>query len=398
MDLERFGPNLSGILVPIAGTDRTFGEWTHKAFVPNPLPNEMPSLTNRTFMRIADARAALAALDSTAMQLDNPRLLRQPTLRREAQSTSALEGTYAPLSDVLTADEQDVGDVNLREVMNYVQMADYAYDSLQEGRPLTVTMLCELQSMLVRRTAHEGPESGQVRSSQVVVGQRPEAKRNQAPIYRSRYVPPPPGDDLKARLTELMDWKSRGHAGAIDPVAVSGMAHYQFETLHPFHDGNGRIGRFLMTVDLLNAKVLSEPTLTVSPWFEERRTEYYDRLLAVSTESDWDGWLAFFAEGLAASAVTTREQMLALVAVRQEMAEVIRSSSLRARTPYSLVDYAVAHPSFTVRNVQRDLSVSYGRANGLVEQLLKLGILEELRVRGPARRFYAPMVLDVLTR
>jgi Fic family protein len=398
MDLNQFGAHSAGILVPIAGVDRTYGEWTHKAFVPNPLPDEMPNLTNKTFMRIADARAALAALDSTAMQLDNPRLLRQPTLRREAQSTSALEGTYAPLSDVLTADEQDVVDVNLREVMNYVRMADYAYDSLEEGRPLSVIMLCDLQSMLVRRTPHDGPESGQVRSTQVVVGQRAEAQRDQAPIYRSRYVPPPPGDDLKALLAELMDWKARDHSGAMDPVAVSGMAHYQFEALHPFHDGNGRIGRFLMTVDLLNAKVLTEPTLTVSPWFEARRTEYYDSLLSVSTESDWNRWLTFFAEGLASSAVSTREQMLALVAVRHAMVEVVRGSSLRAGTAYSLVDYAVAHPSFTVRNVQRDLAVSYGRANGLVEQLVELGLLQELTVRGTARRIYAPMALDVLTR
>ena len=205
-------------------------------------------------------------------------------------------------------------------------------------------------------------------------------------------------DDLKALLAELMDWKARDHSGAMDPVAVSGMAHYQFEALHPFHDGNGRIGRFLMTVDLLNAKVLSEPTLTVSPWFEARRTEYYDSLLSVSTESDWNRWLTFFAEGLASSAVSTREQMLALVAVRHAMVEVVRGSSLRAGTAYSLVDYAVAHPSFTVRNVQRDLAVSYGRANGLVEQLVELGLLKELTVRGTARRFYAPMALDVLTR
>ena len=139
-------------------------------------------------------------------------------------------------------------------------------------------------------------------------------------------------------------------------------------------------------------------TLTVSPWFEARRSEYYDRPFAVSADSDWDGWLGFFAEGLAASALATREQMLALVAVRQEMTEVVRGSALRAGTAFALVDYAVAHPSFTVRNVQRDLGVSYGRANGLVEQLVKLELLAELKLRGTARRFYAPAVLDVLTR
>jgi Fic family protein len=398
MDLDQFGKNASGVLVPISGTDRTYGEWEHKAFMPDPLGPEMPPVGNGTFMRIADARAALAALDSTSRQLDNPRLLRQPTLRREAQSTSALEGTYAPLSDVLTADEQQVGDQNLREVMNYVRMADFAYASLAEGRPLSVTLLCEMQSMLVRSTRHEGAESGHVRTGQVVVGQRLEVDRDQAPIYRSRYVPPPPGEDLKAQLAALMDWKTTDHSKTIDPVAKSGMAHYQFETLHPFHDGNGRLGRFLMTVDLVRTGTLTEPTLTVSPWFEARRTEYYDRLLAVSTESDWDGWLSFYAEGLAASALDTRQQMLDLVEARDQMADAVRASPLRAETAFRLVDYAVAHPSFTVRNVERDLEISYGRANGLVEQLVRLELLDELRWGGSARRFYAPSVLNVLTR
>lgn len=398
MDVDLFGPQASGVLVPVHGTDRSHGEWTHRAFSPSPLPDEMPNVASRTFIHIADARAALAALDSTARQLDNPRLLRQPTLRREAQSTSALEGTYAPLSDVLTADEQEVGDQNLREVMNYVQMADHAYASLLEGRPLSVTMLCELQSMLVRKTRHEGPESGQVRTTQVVVGQRPEVDRSLAPIYRARYVPPPPGDDLRVQLATLMEWKATNHTGRIDPLAKSGMAHYQFETLHPFHDGNGRIGRFLMTVDLLTTNVLSEPTLTVSPWFEARRTEYYDRLLEVSAESDWDSWLSFYAQGLEASAMDTQQQMLDLVAARDQMAEQVRASKLRAGTALALVDYAVAHTSFTVRQVQRDLAVSYGRANQLVEQLTDLGILDSLQRRGPTRRFYAPMALEVLVR
>jgi Fic family protein len=188
------------------------------------------------------------------------------------------------------------------------------------------------------------------------------------------------------------------HTRRLDPVAASGMGHYQFETLHPFHDGTGRIGRLLMTVQLAKTGVLREPTLTVSPWFEVRRTEYYDRLLAVSTESDWDGWLSFYSAGLEESAVDTRNQLLDLVAVRKELQEAVRDSTLRAQTAYSLVDYAVAHTSFTVKQVQKDLDVSYGRANRLVEQLVDLDVLQPLRSTAYARRFYAPKVLEVLVR
>lgn len=397
MRLEAFRGRASGVLVRISGTDPRFGVWEHAAFLPDPLPTEMPALASETYLSIANARAALAALDSTAAQLENATLLRRPTLRREAQSTSALEGTFAPLSDVLTADEQNPGDLNIKEILNYVAMADHAYDSVLEGRPLSVGMLCELQALLMQGTPQQGRDTGQLRSAQVVIGQREGVPRDMAPIYASRFVPAPPGEDLSARVHDLVDWMNVGHRGRLDPVAESGMAHYQFEALHPFHDGNGRIGRLLMTVQLLQTKLLGEPTLTVSPWFEARRGEYYDRLLAVSTESDWDGWLRFYADGLEASALDTRSQLENLVKVRRALNDIIRSSTLRAGTAFSLVDYAVAHPSFTVRDVERDLGVSYGRANRLVEQLVDLEVLQPLHVAATyARRFYAPRVLDVL--
>lgn len=398
MDLEAFNDDSTGSLVPIQGTDPTYGEWQHRAFVPNPLPVTMPTVSMDTFMRIAEARAALAALDSTGQQLERPELLRQPTLRREAQSTSALEGTYAPLSDVLTADEQDPGSLDMREILNYVRVAGYGYASLAEGRSLTRGMLCDMQAMLVSGTRHEGPQSGRIRETQVVVGQRQGTPRNTAPVHRARYVPSPPGQDLESRVGDLVEWMNRDHRGVLDPVVVSGMSHYQFESLHPFHDGNGRIGRLLMTMQLVQSGTLTEPTLTVSPWFEARRAEYYDRLFEVSTAGDWDSWLAFYATGLADSATSTRNQMLELVRVRNEMIDVVRTSALRAATAFNLVDFAVAHTSFTIRQVERELEVSYARANRLVDQLGELGLLRELNARGASRRFHSPQILRVLTQ
>ncbi len=150
---------------------------------------------------------------------------------------------------------------------------------------------------------------------------------------------------------------ARDHTGTIDPVVASALSHYQFETLHPFHDGNGRIGRLLIVLQLYAHGTLSEPTLTVSPWFEARRLEYYDRLLAVSCVGEWDQWVSFFAQGLEESAQTTRGQMLQLVEVQSTLKELIRASSLRADSAHALVDYAVANPSFTVRQVERDLAL-----------------------------------------
>lgn len=396
MDLRKFVNSTSGELVTISGTDPTLGPWTHKAFVPAPLPDEAPVLSSRTHLRIADARAALSALDSTARRLPNPSLLRRPTLRREAQSTSALEGTYEPLQAVLTADEDAPISLGMREVLNFVSIADRAFDWVHAGRPLSASVVSELQGLLVKGTASEGSASGRLRDTQVVVGRRADGDPLGLPVHAARFVPSPPGNDLRARLEDLLRWISADHRGSIDPVVAAGMAHYQFETLHPFHDGNGRLGRLLIVLQLLINGTLTEPTLTVSPWFEARRSDYYDRLLAVSQEGDWDAWLAFFAAGLQESAVLTQAQMLGLVAVQDQLKDVVRGSSLRADSALVLVDYAVARLAFTVSEVQRDLRLSYNRANGLVSDLVGLELLAPLGSGTYRRRFYAPKVLNVL--
>jgi len=395
VDVEMFENSAAGTLVPISGTDPRAREWTHQAFVPAPLADTAPWLSPGTHLRVANARAALAALDSTARQLPNPKLLRRPSLRREAQSTSALEGTYEPLRAVLTADDEAPTSLAMREVLNFVSMADHAFEWVESGRPLSVTMLSELQRTLVRGTPAEGPSSGRIRQIQVVIGQRRTAAVGELPVKAARFVPSPPGTDLEARVHDLVRWMGRDYRTLIDPVVASALAHYQFETLHPFPDGNGRIGRLLIILQLFMDGTLSEPTLTVSPWFEGRRAEYYDRLFAVSSQGDWDNWVSFFAQGLEESAVVTRRQMLELVAAQAHLKDTIRASKLRADTAHALVDYAVAHTTFTVRQVERDLGVSYGRANRLVSDLVNLRVLAEA---GDTyrRRFFAPAVLQVL--
>ena len=383
-----------GELIDITGSDPVTGDWQHKAFVPAPLDSDEPPLNGTTYRMVAAAGRALAALDATAQQLPTPFLLRTPSLRREAQSTSALEGTYAPLREVLTADDDAPATAEMTEILNYVRMANSGFLWAQEGRPITLPLIEDLQDELMRGTPLEAA-SGRLRDSQVMIGRRPGA-HSAAPIHASRFVPVPPGDRLRAGVRALVDWLHQDHAGDIDPIIAAGMAHYQFETLHPFRDGNGRLGRFLIVLTLLSSGVLSEPTLTVSPWFEERRAEYYDALLRVSTHGDWDTFLTFFSRGLAAAATNTRHQMLALAAAHQNLKETVRASSLRSAHAFDLVDFAVANPSFTVRKVEAALGVSYGRANSLVGQLTDIGVLDVVERGSQPRRFTAPAVLKVL--
>ena len=386
-DIER-----SGQLVAISGTDPRTGPWTHYAFVPDALPEEMPRLSGPTFLAVADARAALAALDSTARQLPDPRIFRLPALRTEAQSTAALEGTYEPLPAVLTADEESPGSPSMREVLNYVAAAEQAFGWQADGRPLSYGLLCDLQGRLVRGTAADTEWAGRVRGIQVVIG-----KGASQHITEARFVPHPPGEELERRLRSLVDWSNVDRAATMDPVVAGAMLHYQFETLHPFNDGNGRIGRLLIVMHLHSTGVLLEPTLTVSPWFEARRSDYYDNLLGVSTRGDWDSWVRFFARGLAESATATRGTMLELVKVQAQLKARVRQSSLRAESAQSLVDFAVANLAFSVRDVEQGLGLSYGRSNTLVQSLVELDVLRPLREGTTYRRlFHAPDVLDLL--
>lgn len=397
MDLTMFQDGAPGTLVDISDIDPLLGPWEHKAFVPSPLPRELPPLEPRTYLVVAEARAALAALDNTATQLPNPTLLREPTLRLEAQSTSALEGTYAPIAEVLVADEDEPTTAELVEILNYVRMANHAYAWVADGRPFTTGFLNDLQGLLMRGTPLE-KLSGRIRNTQVVSGRRVDADFAGFPVHVARFVPPPPGVHLEGGVRDLVAWLGEDHTGRLDPVIAAAMSHYQFETLHPFRDGNGRVGRLLIVLHLQSAGVLTEPTLTVSPWFEARRDTYYDRLLGVSTRGNWDGFVRFFAEGLQEAATTTREEMVALVAVQAELRDRVRASTLRADSAHALVDLAVATPTFTVRRVESELGLSYGRANKLVGQLVDLGVLRVIDPAAYKRRFFAPRVIDVLSR
>lgn len=362
------------------------------AYVPDPLPTQTPPLSTQTFNAVAGARAALATLDGWATRLSNPALLRRPALRREAQSTSALEGTFAPLEDVLAADEDGPSEGNLGEVMNYVRAADHAFAWLDDGRPLTVGLLTDLQGQLVRGTAADTDQAGQVRTVQVLIGSRG------ARVADARFVPGPPGPELEHRLRAVVAWMATDHGGEIDPVVAAAMAHYQFETLHPFNDGNGRIGRLLVVLHLMTSGTLAEPTLTVSPWFEARRAEYYDRLLGVSARGDWDAWIRFFVDGLAASARDTQQLLRDLLGVQEELRGRVRAAGLRGERALLLVDHAVSHPVFTVADVQHHLGMTYAGAYKLVGQLVAADVLRRYDDAAYSRRFTAPEVLAVLLR
>lgn len=391
MLVERFEKSPVGVVVPISGFDPRFGEdYEHWAFVPHPLPEEI-TLSPRTWALASEAMLSIGRLDQAGRQIPDPALLRRPTLRREAQSTSALEGTYAPLTEVLEVDPDDLPrrSPELLEVLNYVRAAEHAYVAVAD-RPLTLQLVLELHQLLVAGTRSDGRDAGKVRSHQVVIGAASGRVRD------ARFVPPPPGPDLEAGLRAWVDWVNAPHP-AQPPVVAAALAHYQFETLHPFNDGNGRIGRLAIVLHLMLSGALREPLLTVSPWFEARRIDYQDELQRVSETGDWDRWVTFFATGLRDQAVDTTRKIDELVAVHDRAKELCRTNNVRG-TALDVAEGLIARPIITPTWVQRHHGVSYPAANNAVARLEQLGLLRETTGGSYGRVFAADDVLRILER
>lgn len=390
MDTERLSTSPIGSIVPIRVPDPLSQETVDgHAYLPEPLPREV-ALSTSTWTTVNRATAALARLDGTARLVPNPSLLRRPALRREAQSTSALEGTYAPIADVLAADQEQTDlPAALHEVLNFEQMAELAF-SWPDDRRLTVTMLNDLQQTLVAGTASELADAGQIRNRIVVIGSRGR------PLVDARFVPPPPGDQLRAGVESLLDWVET--PPDLPTVVQAALAHYQFETLHPYSDGNGRLGRLLVIVQLLRGAIIREPLLVVSPWFEARRAAYQDELLDLSCTGNWDRWVAFFAEGVAASAAESRSKVEGLLALQSELRQRVHAAGKRGAAE-RLAGDLVGHPYVSRPEVARAYGLSGQGAANAIQALQTIGILEPSGRRTPAgaELFRAPEIMALLT-
>jgi len=393
MEVDAIRGSPIGHLVPISGLDPWRGElYDHFAFVPAPLPADLADLrlADDTWRVVVRAASALAKLDQAGRQVPNPDLLRRPTLRREAQSTSALEGTFAAFTDVLEADLDDDRthrSAEVREILNYVRAAELAFDWIAD-RPLTLSFLGQLQANLVQDTDGEQPDSGGIRDRQVVIGAR------RGPISEARYVPPPPGTLLEDGVRAWLEWMNSG-ARQMPDVVRAALAHYQFEALHPFSDGNGRLGRLMVVLQLMQYGAIHYPLLIVSPWFEARRREYQDHLLEVSQTGEFDPWVRFFAEGLRAQADETVRRVEALLDYQDEMRDAVRRGNVRGVRARIMEDI-VGQPIISVTWAETQYGVSYQAVNEAVRRLVKDGVLLEMTGRNYNRLFAAPRVLAII--
>ncbi|MCY3563221.1 MAG: Fic family protein, partial [bacterium] len=359
----------------------------YRAYYPNPLPKSI-DMAHDTVMRLADAEAALGRLAGAGRLLPNPHLLIRPYLLKEALSSARIEGTQASLLGVLEAEaEAQKNDPDIEEVLNYM-------DAMEEGLtrlsnlPFSLRLVRNMHAVLLRGVRGRERQPGEVRVSQNWIGPLGST------LETASFVPPPPGE-LAALLS---DWERFVHENRTISVLVqSGLLHYQFETIHPFLDGNGRMGRLLIVFHLVLRERLLQPLLYLSSYFERRRDDYYTGLQGVRERGDMNAWLRFYLEGVETQANDAVRRAERLIDLREKYrARVMESTRGQA---VILVDSLIANPIVNAHRVEARLGVKRPTSLRMLGLLEKLEILTEIRP-GPRRlrRFVANEVLEVLVK
>ena len=356
------------------------------AFFPRPIPRHV-DLTTANLLRLADAEAALGRLAGASRLLPTPHLLVRPYLRREALASTRIEGTQASLEEVFDAEAGDLPyGADVEEVVNYVRAMEAGLARL-DHLPMSVRLLREMHAILLDGVRGRDRQPGELRTSQNWIG--PPG----ATIERATFVPPPP-DGLPDLLSDLERFVHEDPQ--LPPLVQAALLHYQFETIHPFLDGNGRLGRLLVVFFRVVRDRLPEPLLYLSPFFERRRDEYYATLQAVREQGDVDRWLALFLDGVREQAIDAVSRAERLTDLRERYRAAVRAVTRGIAN--QVVELALEQPVLTARTVESRLQVSRPAALASLRQLADLGSLTEA-VGGPRGqlRWRADEVLAVLT-
>ena len=366
-----------GSFVPVAGD--------YVAFVPAVLPPSIFWDTNIA-VSLSAADRSISRLAGEARHLPNPNLLVAPFIRKEAVLSSRIEGTQTTLGELLAAEagaavEQSPAD--LHEVGNYVVALEYGLRRL-DSLPLSLRLVCELHERLMRGVRGDISAPGEFRRSQNWIG------RPGSTLEDATYVPPPPA--------ELMDclaaWERYLHDESVPPLVHAALIHAQFEAIHPFLDGNGRVGRLLITLLMVQRDVLPSPLLYLSAYFERTRQEYYARLLGITERGEWEEWLAYFLDGVTTQSEDAIERIQRIESLLSGWKlELVRE---RSRVPERALDLFSENPFWTVGALAERLEVAYTTAQRAVNRLEVLGAVSRIGEERRDRVYCAQAILDVL--
>ena len=357
----------------------------YKAFIPNHLP---PNLTwSAALVRsLSDADHLVGRLSSEGRLLPNPNLLIRPFIGQEAVLSSRIEGTQATLGELLARDaglavKRSPDD--LREVSNYVMALEYGMSRLQT-LPLSLRLVRELHERLMSGVRGDTATPGEFRRSQNWIGPAGYTLQN------ATYVPPPPD-----RLIDCLGaWETFLQDRQVPPLVQAGLMHYQFEAIHPFLDGNGRVGRLLVPLLLMERKVLVTPILYLSAFFEATRREYYDRLLAVSLEGRWEPWLAYFLNGVARMSEDVLDRTERINALLRQWSRALANH--KPKILLNVIDLFAENPYWNVKKLADRLSVAFTTVQRAIKVLEDAHIVQQVEQAQRHRVYCARAIMDIL--
>lgn len=363
------------------------GSLSYLSFRPDILPPKPPLVLDADLTELLiQANKHLAVLNTLACNIPDTDLFVSTYVRKEALMSSQIEGTQCTLDDILDPYADASTDADVADVVNYVNAMHEAM-RLRERLPLCNRLIKEVHAVLMQGVRGEEKDPGEFRVTQNWVGP------SGCTIKDARYVPPNV-DDMQLLMSNLE--KFINEDSSYNPLVNAALIHYQFETIHPFLDGNGRVGRLLVLLYLLEKGVLTEPVLYVSYYLKKNQTEYYDRLTEARRSGNFEQWVRFFLEAVdvaADDACKTTEQIKALY---RQNAILVRSQKRRANKLVGLLDYLGSHPIVSVGGVSEGLGVSFNTANTYIETFVELGILEETTKARRNRTFAYEAYLQIL--
>lgn len=366
------------------------GEMAYQSFRPAPLPPNPPiALSGELVAKLVDANKKLAALDGLSARIPNMDLFVSMYVRKEALLSSQIEGTQCTLDDILNPLMEENTNRNVSDVVNYIKATEFALNRLH-SLPLCNRLIKETHAVLMEGVRGQEKSPGEFRYSQNWIGGQGSTIRN------ARYIPPNP-EDMQTAMSDLEKYMNGDDS--LDPLIQAALIHYQFETTHPFLDGNGRVGRLLITLFLMEKGILSHPALYISYFLKMNRIEYYDRMTQVRKTGDYEQWVMFFLQALSDSAGDAIQTIDALTALHNQSVAKLGAFSKRQQTNLlKLFAYIETNPIIDIQKTAAALGLSYNTVSKMVTILVDEGILRQTDKAGKAKIYSYADYLDILRK
>lgn len=365
------------------------GKMAYESFVPNPLPPNPPiEITEDIINLLIKANSQLAVLDSIAMRIPNVKLFVSMYVRKEALMSSQIEGTQATLEDILDPLIEANANRNVADVVNYIKATEFAVKRLKEI-PLCNRLIKEIHAVLMSGVRGQEKSPGEFRRSQNWIGGQGSTLKN------ARYIPPSP-DDMVEAMSDLEKYINTDDN--LDVLIQVALIHYQFESIHPFLDGNGRVGRLLITLFLMEKRVLTTPALYISYFLKKNRVEYYDRMTEVREKGNYEQWIKFFLQALLESAKDATDTIDELVVLHDKNAALISKMGHAAKNTMLVFDYLEANPIIEIRKTAESLNIAFNTVSGAVNRLMEAGILIQTTNSSRNRTFAYEAYLGILRK